>query len=108
MAQRASLPTGPFMLPGFRYARGTDPRREAGPRVRQRRRCGALGHGAHARLRARAAEAALRGAAPLVSSATLRRSASMRLITRWGGADAGIAAVTPPRRLLLLGGSRAP
>src|SRR5258708_30806556 len=101
MAQRASLPTGPFMLPGFRYARGTDHRREAGPRVRQRRRCGALGHGAHARLRAGAAEAALRGAAPLVSSATLRRSASMRLITRCGGAKGWLRAFTPPRRMAL-------
>src|SRR5258708_15588812 len=83
MAQRASLPTGPFMLPGFRYARGTHHRREAGPRARQRRRCGALGHGAHARLRAGAA-APLRGAAPLVSSATLRRIVSLRLTTRCG------------------------
>src|SRR6516162_8946812 len=42
-------------------------------------------HGTHARLRA-GAGADLRGAAPLVSSATLRRNASMRLITRCGGA----------------------
>ena len=58
----------------------------AGMAVSQRRRCGALGHGTHARLRTGAAAACLRGAVGLVSSATLRRSASMRLITRCGGA----------------------
>ena len=46
-------------------------------------------NGTHARLRAGVAEAALRAAAPLVSSATLRRNASMRLTTRCGGAKGG-------------------
>jgi hypothetical protein len=43
-------------------------------------------NGTHARLRAGVAEAPLRGATPLVSSATLRRNASMRLTTLCGGA----------------------
>src|SRR5207245_9523210 len=42
-------------------------------------------YGTHARLRAGVAEAPLRAAAPLVSSATLRRNACMRLTTRCGG-----------------------
>src|ERR1700746_1371411 len=46
----------------------------------------AVGYGTHARLRAGVAEARLRAAAPLVSSATLRRNASMRLTTRCGEA----------------------
>jgi hypothetical protein len=56
------------------------------PAVGKRQHCGALGYGTHARLRAGIAEAPLRGAAPLVSSATLRRNASMRLTTVCGGA----------------------
>ena len=54
------------------------------PAVGKRQHCGAVRYGTHARLRA-GAGADLRGAAPLVSSATLRRNASMRLTTRCGG-----------------------
>src|SRR6516165_9296810 len=57
-----------------------------GVAVGKRQHCGAVGYGTHARLRAGVAEAPLRAAAPLVSSATLRRNASMRLTTRCGGA----------------------
>ena len=67
MAQRASLVGGPFMLPRVHYLTRT------------------LRHDTQALLRA--ATALLRGAAGLLSSATLRRSASMRLITRYGGAN---------------------
>jgi hypothetical protein len=52
------------------------------------RRCGAVRHDTHARLRAGTGAAPLRGAAGLVSSAMLRRSASMRFTTRWGTANA--------------------
>src|SRR5439155_17240133 len=54
--------------------------------VSKRRRRGLLRHDTHARLRAGAAAAPRRGAAGFFSSATLRRSASMRLITRRGAA----------------------
>ena len=45
--------------------------------VGKRQHRGAVGYGTHARLRAGVAEAPVRAAAPLVSSATLRRNASM-------------------------------
>src|SRR3954454_12416324 len=64
-----------------------DDRLKVGLRIQhQRRHCGAL-RGTHARLRAGVAEAALRAAAPLLSSATLRRNASMRLTTLCDGAN---------------------
>ena len=53
----------------------------------KRRRGGALRHDTHARLRAGVGGAPLRGAAGFLSSATLRRSASMRLIARRGAAS---------------------
>jgi hypothetical protein len=56
--------------------------------LRKRGRGGALRHDTHARLRAGAAATPRRGAADFLSAATLRRSASMRLITRRGPANA--------------------
>src|SRR5712691_11016079 len=66
------------------------------PAVGKRQHCGAVGYGTHARLRAGVAEAPLRAAAPLVSSATLRRNASMRLTTRCGGAKVFLRSGTAP------------
>ena len=66
------------------------------PTVGKRQHCGAVGYGTHARLRAGVAEAPLRAAAPLVSSATLRRNASMRLTTRCGGAKVFLRSGTAP------------
>ena len=64
--------------------------------VSKRRHCGALRHDTHALLRAGAAGVPLRGAAGFLSSATLRRSASMRLITRRGAAKVGFGSFTVP------------
>jgi len=66
------------------------------PAVGKRQHCGAVGYGTHARLRAGVAEAPLRAAAPLVSSATLRRNASIRLTTRCGGAKVLLRSGTAP------------
>jgi len=66
------------------------------PAVSKRQHCGAMGYGTHARLRAGVAETPLRAAAPLVSSATLRRNASMRLTTRCGGAKVFLRSGTAP------------
>ncbi len=66
------------------------------PAVGKRQHCGAVGYGTHARLRAGVAEAPLRGAALLESSATLRRNASMRLTTRCGGAKVFLRSGTAP------------
>ena len=66
------------------------------PAVGKRQHCGAVGYGTHARLRAGVAEAPVRAAAPLVSSATLRRNASMRLTTRRGGAKVFLRSGTAP------------
>jgi hypothetical protein len=66
------------------------------PAVGKRQHCGAVGYGTHARLRAGVAEAPLRGAAPLVSLATLRRNASMRLTTRCGAAKVFLRSGTVP------------
>src|SRR5438094_53134 len=71
------------------------------PAVGKRQHCGAVGYGTHARLRAGVAEADLRAAAPLVSSATLRRNASMRLTTRCGGANVFLRSGTAPACLAL-------
>ena len=67
------------------------------PSVGKRQLCGAVGYGTHARLRAGVAEAPVRAAAqPLMSSATLRRNASMRLTTRCGGAKVFLRSGTAP------------
>jgi len=67
------------------------------PAVGKRKHCSAVGYGTHARLRAGVAEAPLRAAAqPLMSSATLRRNASMRLTTRCGGAKVFLRSGTAP------------
>src|SRR5256886_6384804 len=66
------------------------------PAVGKRQHCGAVGYGTHARLRAGVAEAPLRAAAPLVSSATLRGNASMRLTTRCGGVKVVLRPRTTP------------
>jgi hypothetical protein len=59
------------------------PAREMAQRAGQGRWCcSALGPDTHARLRTAPVEPALRGAAPFMSSATLRRNASMRLMMR--------------------------
>ena len=77
------------------------------PAVGKRQHCGAVGYGTHARLRAGVAEAPLRAAAPLVSSATLRRNASMRLTTRCGGAKVFLRSGTAPACLAFRCASRA-
>jgi hypothetical protein len=77
------------------------------PAVGKGQHCGALGYGSHARLRAGIAEAPLRGAAPLVSSATLRRNASMRLTTVCGGAKVFLRSGTAPACLAFRCASRA-
>src|SRR5258707_14948662 len=69
------------------------------PGVGKRQLCGAVGYGTHARLRAGVAEAPVRAAAPLVSSATLRRNASMRLTTRCGGGKVFLRPGTAPASL---------
>jgi hypothetical protein len=53
-------------------------------------------HSAHARVRARTAEALRDAAGGFLSSATLRRSASMRLTTRCGAAKTGLGSNTAP------------
>src|SRR4030081_3687499 len=75
--------------------------------VRKRRHCGALRHDTHALLRAGAAGVPLRGAAGFLSSATLRRSASMRLITRRGAASVCLRSCTAPACLAFRGASSA-
>src|SRR6266404_9985678 len=124
MAQRASLLMGSFMRPTSRDARRTAHRRngrvdgrclsgvappELSPKMpphdsvaigvgslSEGQHCGALRYSTHARLRGGVAEAPLRAAAPLVSSATLRRNASMRLTTRCGGAKVFLRSGTAP------------
>jgi len=64
--------------------------------VSKQRHCGALRHDIHALLRAGAAGVPVRGAAGFLSSATLRRSASMRLITRRGAASVGLRSSMAP------------
>src|SRR5919201_3392152 len=134
MAQRASLPMGPFMLSRARplhesqlacdvcgdivppAVRGVEGHHAEGiqhqihgavPAAGKRQHCVALGYGTHARLRAGIAEAPLRAAAPLVSSATLRRNASMRLTTRCGGAKVFLRSGTAPACLAFRCASRA-
>jgi hypothetical protein len=69
--------------------------------VCKQRCCSARRHDTHARLRVGAVGASLRGAAGFLSSATLRRSASMRLITRRGAANAGLRSGMAPACLAL-------
>src|SRR5436309_1030142 len=108
MAQRASLLMGPFMRPPMTH----EGRLIAGNKIHgavaavgKRQHCGAVG--THARLRAGVAEAPLRAAAPLVSSATLPRNASMRLTTRCGGAKVLLRSGTVPACLAFRCASRA-
>ena len=65
------------------------------------RRCGASRHDIHARLRAGVTGTLLRGGADCLSSATLRRSASIRLITRRGVANIGLGSFMMPACLAL-------
>src|SRR5262249_49596812 len=86
----------PGGVEGHHAPGGPHPHHGGVPAVGKRQHCGAVGYGTHARLRAGVAEAPLRGAAPLVSSATLRRNASLRLTTRCGGAKVFLRSGTAP------------